>query len=485
MKTIKYLLTVVLLSFAMTSCEDFSTELDVNNVEDPNSAQLGTEATAAKLFQNWYFSVNTYTSPSLSMATMSDMHSCSWGNAAMRDTSSEPRIAWNNDPAYSNQRFTNTFFNSMHVVLADANGIIASIDNGASFSDNNMVKSVSRMAQGLAVGYLALNFDRVWLSDETGALNEGEAVSYQEALDFALAKFDDAISIATSNEFTVDGSYFNGPDMSSASFAKLLNSFAARILVNSVRNSTQRDALNWSDVLTYTSNGITSDFNVTGNGWNDNWVNEWTLYSFFPGWGRVDMRVINLMDENTIDYWTSTDPVAPESSSTDARLASDFQYLNGQNFIPSRGIYHYSSYRHARYDWYIGADYYGEYPEIMSAEIDLYRAEALLRTGDLGGAAAIINAGTRTSRGSLANVAADATEIADAIHHERSIELLSTGSGLPYYEMRRENMLQAGTPLHYPVPGKQLQAAGIDTYTFGGSSGTAGEDYSTGGWNNN
>jgi hypothetical protein len=482
MKTIKYLLTVVLFSVAVTSCTDINADLDVKNIEDPNSAQLGTEATASKLFQNWYFSANTYSSPSLAMGTMSDMHSCSWGNAGMRDTSSEPRIAWNNAPSYSNQGFTNTFFNSMHVVLADANALVLSIDNGANFSDNNMIKAISRMSQGLAVGYLALNFDQVWLSDETGTLNEGLPVSYQDAMTFALEKLDDAISIANSNNFTVPATFFNGTALSSSDLSKLVNSFAARLLTNSVRNSTQRDALNWTKVLNYTNNANTSDFNVTGNGWEDTWVNEWALYSFFPGWGRTDMRVINLMDTNTIDYWTSTNPVAAESTSVDARLASDFEYLSSQAFIPSRGIYHYSSYRHQRYDWYIDDDYYGDYPEILKAELDLYKAEALLRTNDLAGAAAIINAGTRTTRGGLPNVAVDATEIANAIHYERSVELMSTASGLSFYEMRRENLLQAGTPLHFPVPGKQLQAAKIAPYTFGGTSGVAGEDYSNGGW---
>lgn len=483
MKNIKYLLVVLFLSLAITSCEDFNTDLDVDNVEDPNSKQLGTEATAGKLFQNWYVSVNAYGSPSLAMATMSDMHSCSWGNAAMRDMSSEPRIAWNNAPAYSNQGFTNGFFNSMHVVLADANGILASLDNGATFSNNNMVKAMAKMSQGLSVGYLALNFDRVWLSDETGPLNSGQPVAYKDAVTFALARFDEAIAIANANSFTVPATYFGGKSMSNVELAKLINSFAARVLVGSVRNSTQRDALDWTKVLNYSNKGLTSDFTIPGDGWND-WVSEWPLYGFFPGWGRVDMRVINLMDPNTISYWVSTNTVAPQSTSADARLLSDFQYLNGQNFISSRGIYHYSSYRHKRYDWYISANYRGDYPEMLAAEVQLYKAEALLRKNDLTGAAAVLNAATnpRKSRGNLPDVAANAVDIAKAIHYERSIEIMSTGSGLPFYEMRKENMLQAGTPLHFPVPGKQLQAAKINTYTFGGTSGTAGEDYSTSGW---
>jgi hypothetical protein len=100
----------------------------------------------------------------------------------------------------------------------------------------------------------------------------------------------------------------------------------------------------------------------------------------------------------------------------------------------------------------------------------------------LAGAAATINAGTRTNRGGLGNVAVDAASIADAIHYERSIELMNTGMGLAFFEMRGRDDLQAGTPLHFPVPGEVLLSGGFDIYTFGGSTGTAGEDYSISGW---
>ena len=35
------------------------------------------------------------------MNTMADASSCSWGNAGMKDSSSEPRAAWNNTSSYS------------------------------------------------------------------------------------------------------------------------------------------------------------------------------------------------------------------------------------------------------------------------------------------------------------------------------------------------------------------------------------------------
>ena len=67
-------------------------------------------------------------------------------------------------------------------------------------------------------------------------------------------------------------------------------------------------------------------------------------------------------------------------------------------------------------------------------------------------------------------------------HYERTIETMNTGMGLAFFEMRGRDDLQAGTPLHFPVPGEVLLSGGFDIYTFGGSTGTAGEDFSISGW---
>ena len=73
-------------------------------------------------------------------------------------------------------------------------------------------------------------------------------------------------------------------------------------------------------------------------------------------------------------------------------------------------------------------------------------------------------------------------EIADAIHHERVIELAQTGVGLAFFEMRGKNLLQRGALLHLPIPGAALDANKEENYTFGGNTGVAGQDYSDGGW---
>ncbi len=482
----KILLITAIFGLGMTfqSCDDFSTDLEPSFNEDPTPSEIVNEATAEQLIRGWYNTVNAYGGPGLSMTTMADMGTCSWGNAGMRDTSSEPRTAWDNASTYGSGFITESYFNGLYSILFDSNALIASMDAGSATYDNpERSECIARFGQAASLGYLALVFDRVWISDENGGLNNNEAVSPAETLALAMEQLDKAIALAENNSFTVGTEFINGMNLTSAQFAEFLNSFAARLIVNMPRNSAQRDAIDWNSVLAYANNGLSYDLNVTSDGW-ETWYSAWIYYQIYPGWGRVDMRVVNMMDPSTIDYWTSTDGFLAASTSNDMRLASDFEHLSSQDFIPSRGIYHYSNYRHARWDGEAhGSNWTGATPEMLKAENDLYKAEAQMRTGNLAGAAGTINAGSRSTRGGLAAITADATEIAGAIHYERSIELMNTGMGLGFFEMRRENMLQAGTFLHFPVPGVSLEAAMIPNYTFGAGVGVAGEDYSVSGWN--
>lgn len=484
MKKLNFYLLFVFVT-AFSSCEDLSTDVDVNYSENPTSADLANYAAAETFYLNFYNTVNSYNGPGLALTTMADAGTCSWGNSGMRDTSSEPRVAWNNDPTYGSGYITTEYFNSLYNNINDINALVAKIVNeGDDPADPSprRTESIARFAQAATLGYVALVFDQVWLKDETGPLNDAQSVSPAVALEWCLEKIDQAIAIANSSSFTVTTDFLNGTSLSSADWSKFLNTFAARLMVNMPRNATQKAALDWSKVLAYTNNGLTQDFAIISDNWT-NWGNEWVIYQIYPGWGRVDNRVINMMDPNTPDYYTETSGLLPESTSDDERLLTDFEYLTSQDFIPSRGIYHYSNYRHKRYDLgYHGSAWTGAMPEMLKVENDLYKAEAQMRLGDLSGAAATINAGSRSVRGNLPNISADATSISDAIHYERIIELFNTGMGLAFFEMRGSDRLQSGTPLHFPIPGEVLLSGGFGIYTFGGSVGTAGEDYSISGW---
>lgn len=476
----KYIFILSILTVFTQAC-DVETELDVKNIENPTTIQLGTsEATAKSLFQGWYHTVNDEEGPGCALATMSDNITCSWGNFGMRDTSSEPRITWNNSPNYSNSNISESYFNSLHSVLADANAIIASLQGGTNFSDNDMIESLGYFGQGVSLGYLGLVYDKVYPSDETGFF--GESIPYNEAIDLALEKIDLAIVAADRGSFELEG-VINGTTISSAQWSQFLNSLGARILANSARNATEKSAIDWDKVLDYTNNGLTFDIVVLNDGWSgDTWFAGYSYYTTLNGWGRVDMRTINLMDNSYPDYWPEGAISVDPATTDDLRLASDFEYLDSQWFIPSRGEYHYSSYRYRRYSDFTSNDGIGNHTEFLVAENDLYKAEALYRTGDLSGAAAVLNAGSRSLRGGLADITATESEIIDAIHYERMVELISTGMGLSFFDMRGKNLLQEGTLLHFPIPGAALDAAGEESYTFGGTEGTPGEDYSNEGW---
>jgi len=481
-KLITNLALVGLLSFS--SCQQFETDLEVINTENPDDDTIyfdpaAVEATAGSLYQNWYMANSNYTAMGMSMNTMADVSTASWGNAGMRDTSSEPRVAWNNTTGYSNANFLATPFNAMYSVLSDANTVMAQYKNGAEFSDREMIASVAKFGQALAIGYSALNFDRTWLSDEDGAKNDGVAVGYNEAMEFALTKLDEAIAIANANTFSVPEAWFKGNSMSNTDFAKLMSSYGARMLSMNARNSADKAATDWNRVLAYANNAVTADWSIAHD--DTNWFDLFKTYLVYPGWARIDLYVINKMDPNTPDYWPAAAVLLPPSTSSDARLASDFQYLDSQNFRPERGTYHYSSYRYSRYDQYITV-WTVPTPEIYAAEVDMYKAEANLMLGNLVTAANIVNASTRVTRGGLGAIQADANSIADAIHYERVVEMPLLSAGLAFYEMRKNDLLQAGTPLHWPVPGIALQAIPEPIYTFGGTEGEAGKDYSTGGW---
>ncbi len=104
------------------------------------------------------------------------------------------------------------------------------------------------------------------------------------------------------------------------------------------------------------------------------------------------------------------------------------------------------------------------------AEANYLKAEAQLLNGDTAGALATINASAERAASGLPA----ATNAAAALLYEYSIELhLKRYNWDEPLFMRRHNLLQAGTPLHYPVPAGELEISGLDPYTFGGPGGDA------------
>ena len=85
-------------------------------------------------------------------------------------------------------------------------------------------------------------------------------------------------------------------------------------------------------------------------------------------------------------------------------------------------------------------------------------------------------------RGQLPDVAAgtSASDVLWTVFYERDIELMLSGMGIGFFDMRRRDMLQRGTIMHYPVPMTELEIIQVPVYTIGGTP--DGENVSNGSW---
>jgi hypothetical protein len=173
-----------------------------------------------------------------------------------------------------------------------------------------------------------------------------------------------------------------------------------------------------------------------------------------------------------------------QAASVDSRLLLDFQFLPTVNFRPERGYYFFSHYRYKRFDNYFTrtGDLMNEFRQY---ENELIKAEAYVNLNQLTNALAILNDpnNPRISRGKLSALGVETTKqkILDAIFYERDIELMTQGFMLGFCDMRRRDLLQYGTPLHFPLP----SSLKLNYYTFGGVNFADGNNTSNGGWLNN
>jgi hypothetical protein len=477
------------------SCVD----MDIENLNAPDTDDvLATPSDLIKLaggaYRVWNNAINEYSGPALSMCTMADQNTCSWGNAGMKDLSSEPRKPFNNDITYSYAYVNRNFWNSSYSALSQVNDVLKKIDGDehVTIIDNgvdvtNMVRAWCYFIQGVVHGYLGLVYDQANIIDWDTDLTTLEFKPYTDVSAAGIAFLDKAITtMGSSDDFTLPDGFIRGYNLSKAQLNQLANSFAARIMAYTPRTAADNAAVDWGKVLSYAQNGI--DWTLAPDTDDKTWWDNLKGYGVYPGWVRIDHRIINLMDHSYPSRWpddnaswNTPDGKDPgEATSDDGRLASDFEFLPDNNFRPERGFYHFSHYRYKRYDDWL-TTWQGPAPTFRKWENDMLIAEALVRANnDVAGAAAILNdpAGARKVRGGLPDVApANAEEALEIIFYERDVELILTQGGTGYFDMRRRDMLQAGTPLHYPVPAAELEIIGADNYTTDGP-----DDLSKGCW---
>ncbi|OYT12517.1 MAG: hypothetical protein B6I19_09675 [Bacteroidetes bacterium 4572_114] len=432
---------------------------------------------------------NSSVSPRMAMWVMADQGTCSWANSGMYHLSSEPRVIFDNSVTYTYANTFETYYEDLYGNLFIMNSVLEQINNGMVITgttgqdDTEMIKAAGYFIQGLSLGYLGLVYDKAFIVKVPDGNQNVTASPYMDVIEAAIVSLDSVIKICSrpSVSFHLPDNYINGSEYNEDELMQLANSFAARFLVLASRNKADNQQVDWNRVLTYANNGITRDLApyMDGAAWNS-WFRHYTVR---PGWARIDCRIINLIDP---DYpWRYPDDGHnPEAAyAYDKRLNTDFTRNTANNMKPERGFYHYSDYEYVRYPLSISTTT-GDSPVFLVSENDLIRAEALAETGNIVAAVQIINEGTRVTRGELdpLNENISKQELLDAIFYERDIELIQTGFGLAFFDMRRRDMLQYGTMLNFPIPGKDLMTMELPSYTFGGEANADGINTSNGGW---
>lgn len=493
-KVNKYFSFIALSSVLMFGCDPDL--LDVPNENTPDFLKVyakgeDVENVAGGLFNTFYHGEHNPSGTKAMLAVAADHVTCSHGNFGMWHASSEPRdLAWDNSPSYSNESQTRYTYNRMYAAIATANNVIKAIESGVQIgpngANNNRSLAVAKFIQGISYGYLAQVYDRAHVVDEKTSV-EGvfeTAIPYNEVAVKAVEYLDQAANLANSS-FSIPSSWFGtAAAVSNTDFKKMISTSAARILSYTPRNKTELAAVNWSRVKAYADAGITSDWNVVFDA--TNWFDQGSQYLTIAGWGKVDMYVVNMMDPTQPKHWdnVASFPHPPASTNPiDQRLVTDFQYTASNAFRPDRGYFNFSNYRHQRWD-HLFVQHLGPKAHVMLSENDMLKAEARAYLGEVSEAAAIINAGTRTTRGKMTPVAANMADVMKAIHHERHVEMYVTGGGLQFFEMRKLDLLQKGTFLHFPLPARILETFGKTPpfYTFGTVAKADGKGTSNGGW---
>ena len=531
-------LLVAALLGGVIACAD----LEVTNPNNPSrETVVRNSQDALALISNGllqWFNRSGSTSPGVALTVMADEFTTGFADFGGQDLSKEPREAINiQSPA--NGPPHHVTFPDYYANIAALNTSLQAISrhnlvlrNSAGVDVTTEAHTFAKFMQGLNHGSLALMFDKAYVYSETvdpdtlrfggGATGVQNLIRpYPEVMDTALAQLTAALQLTATKSFTYPTNapnvWFLGVPRTNTDVARLIHTYMARFMVYVARNPTERQAVDWPAVIQHVDQGITSDFFVTGvvGIVESSYKNRAArLRTTIPGdFMRVDYRTIGPADitEGFRNWyalpWAQRTPFrmvgTPDRRIQGATtrpasclpatvpLADCGLYMGFHNstlFAAERGLGQRSFYFFHRYG---AGDSYRSGPIyiVNVAEMDLIKAEGLIRIGRAEEAVPLINK-YRVANGGLPPVDINGVpgtapncvprklngacgSLWDALRYEKRIETLGLEGGTAYYDARAWNFLEAGTPIHFPIPLRDLQLLQIEPYTFGGVGGNA------------
>ena len=390
---------------------------------------------------------------------------------------------------------------------------------------------------GVSIGNLALAYDSATVVSDADAPPQTEFPlrSYEEVMDSALMRLDQALAIATTTgaqaPSALPATWLNAETgfTSMADFARLIRSYQARFRAGVARTPDERDAVNWPQVIADAEAGIQTDYRVNMSfaaGWDVSWV---VQHYVFANWHQMWQLIVGMADTSgAYSNWLGT---SDASKVPFAVVTRDLRFPRGADrsaqvanspavgAAPTGNLYFRnrppgedastpvtianSFYDHIRFQAFRNANRVGPFPVMTAAEIRLLAAEGYIREGDFAEAAALIDV-TRVGIGGLqplvgagiddindpvpggavgcipkvpappAYTSAVCGNIMEAMKWEYRMETAFTGYGMWYFAGRGWGDLPLGTALHIPVPYQEMDARQQPFYNLGGAGGVAG-----------
>jgi hypothetical protein len=357
-------------------------------------------------------------------------------------------------------------------------------------------------------------------------------VGYAEAMVTALAQLDSALAVANSpsglaNFESMDDSWIRRPGdapLSREDFVRLVRSTKARLRAGVARTPAERAQgtlaagaegsalVDWNLVLDDAANGITSDFTLDLNatlGWGVPWLNQLAVYS---GWHMMPPPIIGMADTSGNYRTWLAQPIAgklqflihtpdtrfPKGATRAAQIAAspssadvlpDIYFRNRPEGDDTPGAeWANSPYDLTRFRNYRTASSSGPWHWMTKAEIDMLRAEALIRLNRAAEAMVLVNA-SRTANGlaaftdptgtappqgagaltcvpqvpqpgsaQLVTTSVVCGSLLEAMKYEKRMETVMTGYAQWFLDSRGWGDLPEGSTYMWPVPFQEMQS---------------------------
>jgi hypothetical protein len=514
MQTMK-LWAVAALALGAVACQD----LDVANPNKPDRARAAEQATSVESFVSTSFRSFYPTSghgnyPSWALSTMADEATSNFADFGQIEPSAIPRSAWNNSPVNIHSQVNEDPWYGMYRTISSVNDALISIDSGLVVNSDTgtaRAKAVGKFMQGIAHAHLALYFDSALVVDERvnlASITKPQFVGYKEVSKAAISQLDSAIAVAVRspdwvgrNSLSSDSWLFQA--MTRDQFVRLANSYAARTLAYTPRTRAERAAVDWTEVIRRVDAGILTDFApvAADSGiLRDDWKRLVARVRTGPpsDYGRPGYGVLGPADstQGYVNYLNTplNSRVAFQIISKDRRIHSAagpttpgaYVGFNQSNIgAITRGSWRYSWYYFKR--WGTGSSWYSSpQPAVTVAEMNLLKAEALIRLNRAAEALPLINA-TRVANGQLPPVTIDGPpdeagcvprkisgacgSLWDALRYEKRIELMGVDGVTAFFDARGWQTLPQDSFVQLPIPGRELAVLVRPLYTYGGPGG--------------